>query len=110
MFELWFPVPLSLQDFVTTLPECLDENGESEVSDLPVRFAFPNGFGASVIREFSGVGESLELFEIAVLNRRGDLEYCTDVTDDVLRYLTSAAVVLNLWKISRLDRRGRYIR
>lgn len=46
-------------------------------------FAFPNGYGASVIND--GYGRREGLLELAVLNADGHIAYCTPITNDVRR-------------------------
>ena len=58
-----------------------------------VVFTFPNGRGASVIRHKGSYGGHAGLWELAVLDRTGELDYSTPITGDVLGYLTPAEVV-----------------
>ena len=55
-------------------------------------FEFPNGYGASVIRNMYSYGGSVGLWEIAVL-WGGELTYDTPVTNDVLGHQSEAQVV-----------------
>ena len=53
---------------------------------------FANGYGASVVRtEFSYGGEN-GLYEIAVLNPSGELDFDTEVADDVVGWLSKPDV------------------
>lgn len=58
---------------------------------------YPNGFAASIVKNFGSYGGGADLWEVAVLRRDDDGEwaiaYDTDITDDVLGYLTEADVV-----------------
>lgn len=71
---------------------------------------FDNGFGASVIRSEHSYGGEDGLYELAVI--KGNWEdwsicYDTDVTDDVLGYLSESDVSNLLQKIEELsDDRG----
>lgn len=69
-------------------------------------FQFPNGFGASVISHDHSYGGSQGLYEIAVLNKKGDIVYDTPITDDVIGYLTEEDVNSYLDKISKLNQNG----
>ena len=50
-------------------------------------FNFPNGYGASVIRNLGSYGHESGLWELAVLDDLGNLVYDTPVTEDVLGWL-----------------------
>lgn len=63
------------------------------------KFAFPNGYGASVIND--GYGADAGLYELAVLHGTS-ITYDTPLTDDVLGYLTEAEVTEALDKIAAL--------
>lgn len=63
-------------------------------------YAFPNGYGASVIRGGSMAYGGLEL---AVL-KGGSLCYDTPITDDVLGYLSESDIPDLLSKISELPK------
>lgn len=67
-------------------------------------FKFPNGYGASIIKDFSSYGEDEDLWELALL-KDGHLEYRRLVNDDVLGYLTDEDVnnVLELIFNEKLD-------
>lgn len=65
------------------------------------KFRFPNGYGASVINDGYGADEGL--YELAVLDRNGHLDYTTPITDDVLGYLTADEVAKALDRIAALD-------
>jgi hypothetical protein len=66
------------------------------------RYAFPNGYGASVIRNQYSYGNEDGLFELAVLDSSGHLTYDTPITDDVIGYLTAEQVQEQLAKIAAL--------
>ena len=73
-------------------------------------YRFPNGFGASVVRGPYTYGGPEGLFEVAVIsfdkNESGDdyrLNYDTEITDDVLGYLTYEDVEALLGRIAALD-------
>lgn len=68
-------------------------------------FTFPNGFGASVIRNPYSLGGVSDLFELAVLKKSGGywrLNYKTPITSDVLGNLEVDDVVKALEDISNL--------
>lgn len=63
---------------------------------------FDNGFGASVVRHENSYGGTKGLFELAVLDKEGYLNYDTPITDDVLGYLTPENVTEILIQIQDL--------
>lgn len=66
-------------------------------------YKFPNGYGASVIRHKGSYGFAKGLWELAVLDRAGDLCYSTPITDDVIGHLTNEEVNLKLNEIRGLQ-------
>lgn len=64
-----------------------------EHGGIGARHTFANGWGVSVVRHSFSYGGDQGLYELAVLNAGGRLDYSTPVTDDVLGYLTPEAVV-----------------
>lgn len=66
------------------------------------RFKFPNGYGASVIRNQYSYGHEQGLWELAVLGPDGGLTYDTPITDDVLGRLTEDDVRDHLRAIAEL--------
>lgn len=69
-------------------------------------YEFPNGYGASVIKHDYSYGGKDGLWELAVLNfdldREGTLDYNTDITGDVIGYLTWKNVENYLTEIKSL--------
>lgn len=66
---------------------------------------FSNGYGASVVKHKFSYGAEEGLFEIAVLKGdkgKWDLCYDTEITNDVLGYLTNEDVAETLEKIRNL--------
>lgn len=63
---------------------------------------FPNGYGASVVRNPYSYGGLDGLFELAVLDRNGHITYDTEITDDVEGYLSEEEVTELLNKVSNL--------
>lgn len=70
-------------------------------------FGFPNGYSASVIRGPYTYGGPEGLFELAVLNPHGEIDYSTPITNDVIGYLTEDDVQATLAKIAALRWDGR---
>ena len=74
------------------------------------RYTFPNGMGASVVmwtRSYDGMelgsyGAARGLWELAVLDREGEITYDTPITDDVLGHLTENKVEETLQEIANL--------
>jgi hypothetical protein len=50
------------------------------------RITFDNGYGASVVRHEYSYGGKDGLYELAVLDKNGDLCYDTPITDDAVSY------------------------
>jgi len=74
----------------------------SRIGGVYARFIFPNGYGCSVIRGQYTYGGAQGLYEMAVLGQDGKITYDTDLTEDVLGYLTEEDVADYMNKISRL--------
>lgn len=55
-------------------------------------YQFPNGYGASVIRHQFSYGGEEGLWELAILNRHGELYYRTPITRNVIGYLSESEV------------------
>lgn len=70
-----------------------------------IRYTFPNGYGASVIRHRYSYGNEVGLFELGV-TVRDQLVYDTPVTDDVLGRLTPEDVERALLQIKALPQAG----
>ena len=62
-----------------------------------------NGYGASVICNPTSYGNAMGLFEVAVLDKDGELCYDTPITDDVKGYLTFREVADILVDIYKLE-------
>ena len=58
-----------------------------------IRAQFPNGYGASIIRNPFSYGGDEGLWELAVLGKDGDLCYDTPITSDVLGWLEAEEVI-----------------
>lgn len=69
------------------------------------RFKFENNYGASVVKHAGSYGFNHDLFEVAILAWDGEeyhIDYDTDITDDVIGYLTNDEVMDLLYKIKLL--------
>lgn len=71
-------------------------------------FEFDNGYGASVVNNIMSYGHEKGLFELAVIevDEDGDMDLCydTEITDDVIGYLTNEQVMDLLYKIKNLKK------
>jgi hypothetical protein len=82
-------------------------------SGVQWKFKFPNGYGASVVQfslagGFGGsYGSESGLWELAVLNADGSLNYDTPITSDVLGYLDEGDVAATLDAIAALPTHAR---
>lgn len=70
-------------------------------------YKFPNGFGASIVRHSFSYGGNIGLYELAVLDKNDNLTYETEITDDVIGYLTEEQYNLILKKIQLLNPDGK---
>jgi hypothetical protein len=64
---------------------------------------FENGYGVSVVSHTYSYGGKDGLFEIAVLDKDGDLTYDTPVTNDVIGYLTEEDVTDVMKQVQELN-------
>lgn len=65
-------------------------------------YTFPNGYGASVIRGEGTYGGGRGLWELAVLDKNGCIDYTTPIGHNVIGYLTEKEVNDLLDKIELL--------
>lgn len=65
-------------------------------------YIFSNGYGASVICHKGSYGHDQGLWELAILAPDGSLCYDTDITSDVVGYLTDEEVNSYLKRIEEL--------
>ena len=65
-------------------------------------YEFENGYGASIVSHDVSYGGKQGLYEIAVLDSKGDLCYSTPITDDVIGYATEEKVLDTLHRIRML--------
>ena len=66
-------------------------------------FKFRNGYSASVVCNPTTYGYDMNFFEVAVLDKNGNLCYDTPITDDVVGYLNFQGVADILKDISELE-------
>ena len=72
---------------------------------IQARIYFENGFGASVVQSDFSYGGKDGLYELAVLDEKGQITYETPITNDVIGYLTEEEVSNVLEEIKKLSRR-----
>ena len=82
--------------------EDIDFERNEDLDGVVGRIMFDNGYGASVVRHIMSYGGKLGLYELAILDKEGDLTYDTPVTNDVIGYLTPEKVTNYLIKIQEL--------
>lgn len=75
---------------------------QSEVNNYRKVYQFPNGYGASIVCHEFSYGHQDGLFEVAVLDKDGDLCYDTPITSDVLGHLNFYQVAMILKQIESL--------
>lgn len=68
------------------------------------RMMFDNGYGISVVQGEHTYGGKLGLYEIAVLDKYGDLCYTSEITNDVIGHLTELEVSDYMIKIQKLKK------
>jgi hypothetical protein len=66
------------------------------------RMTFGNGYGVSVVSHSYSYGGKDGLFEIAVLDKDGNLTYDTAVTNDVIGYLDPEGVTDIMEQVQKL--------
>ena len=66
------------------------------------RIIFDNGYGASVVKHEFSYGGKDGLYELAVLDKDGNLTYDTPITNDVIGYLREIDVTDVMEKIQKL--------
>ena len=67
------------------------------------RMVFENGYGVSVVSHTYSYGGKDGLFEVAVLDKDGNLTYDTPVTNDVIGYLTEEDVTDVMKQVQELN-------
>ncbi len=70
---------------------------------IQAKITFENGRGASVIRSIHSYGGFQGLYELAVLDKNGHLDYTTPLTSDVMGYLTEDDVTEALTAIEAME-------
>lgn len=80
----------------------LISEGDSFFGGLAYEFKFENNYGASIIKHNFSYGHEDDLFELAVLYY-GRITYSTEITEDVLGYLTNDDVMYYLSEIKDLE-------
>jgi hypothetical protein len=87
---------------VTQQPNSTDVFALGRGTGTQRKYAFPNGYGASVVCSPFTYGGEDGLFELAVLGPGGHLTYDTPITSDVIGWLTEDAVQAHLDDIAAL--------
>jgi hypothetical protein len=75
---------------------------EPYMSGVRSRMIFENGYGVSVISHTYSYGGKDGLFEIAVLDKKGEITYETPVTNDVIGYLNPEEVTEIMEHVQKL--------
>lgn len=74
-----------------------------ELNGYQLLYKFDNGYGASVVKHDYSYGGKKGKYELAVLDKNGDLCYDTPITSDVIGYLTMSEAEKVLINISHLE-------
>ena len=75
----------------------------SELNGYQLLYKFDNGYGASVVKHDYSYGGKKIKYELAVLDKNGDLCYDTPITSDVIGYLAMSEAEKVLINISHLE-------
>lgn len=89
-------------DLVPYCVSCMSLHNHG-VNGAQYKFIFPNGFGASVIKDYGSYGWNMDLWEVALLNEYGDLTYINDFEMDVIGNLDDEGVNDILRKIQKYE-------
>ena len=73
---------------------------------VSAKVEFPNGWGASIVKNDFSYGGKSGLFEIAVLDSDGNINSQTDISDDVIGWQDEKDIDRVLTAISKLDSDG----
>jgi len=65
------------------------------MEEYNIHFKADNGYGASIVQHSFSYGHEEGLWELAVLDKDGKLDYTTPITADVLGYLTEEKLILH---------------
>ena len=77
---------------------------DTEDVTIRARVSFENGYGASIVQGPWSYGGTDGLYEIGILDDKGELTYSTPIADDVIGYLTKEGVEKLLQQISELPK------
>ena len=83
--------------------EYLVSEGGNFFGGYAYEFKFENNYGASIIKHCFSYGNEDDLFELAVLYD-SKITYSTEITGDVLGYLTNEDVLFYLSEIKNIDK------
>ena len=70
--------------------------------DIRFVFEFPNGYGASVIKNKFSYGNQKGLWELAILDKHGNICFDTPISNGVMGYLKEEEISGILYKIHDL--------
>lgn len=84
----------------------LDFKTVKHLNGIQARIHFPNGFGASVVKHDGSYGGRAGLFELAVLDKDGNILNNTDITDDVIGWQDEKDIDRLLNAVANLDKDG----
>lgn len=79
-----------------------EEINDTFMKGVKSRMMFENGYGVSVVSHTYSYGGRDGLFELAVLDKDGNLTYETPVTNDVLGYLSKHEVTEVMDEVQKL--------
>lgn len=77
-------------------------HNDGYTNGIRARMFFPNGYGISVISNNRSYGGEDGLYEVGVLDSKGDLCYSTPVTDDTIGWLTERGVTVIMKRVQEL--------
>lgn len=85
---------------------CIEYKQSTEMGGYQYFATYPNGFGVSIIKHFGSYGANYDLWEAAVM-KGGSICYDTDITYDVVGFLSDEDAVKLIQAVQRLDDNGK---
>jgi len=85
---------------------CIEYKQSTEMGGYQYFATYPNDFGVSIIKHFGSYGANYDLWEAAVM-KGGSICYDTDITYDVVGFLSDEDAVKLIQAVQRLDENGK---
>ena len=91
-----------VNDGITDFNELKWNESTSGLGNRQALIRFPNGWAASIVIGDHTYGGQDGMYELAVLDKTGRIRYDTEITDDVIGYLSPSEVEEILEQIKNL--------